>query len=233
MASVIYLIPTFEFQEIVKASKTFTEILKKCDLENKGGNINTVKRRIEKEKLDSSHIVRGLGHNKGKFFEHKRISLQQAMDRFFIKDGKSQRGCLIKLIKRYNLLDNKCHECGIRDIWNSKKLSLQLDHANGDGNDNRLENLRFLCPNCHSQTSTFAGRKLRVKYSCNKCKKSTKGFSDICSECSHFERRKVEWPSKENLEKDLENNTMLSVGKKYGVSDNTVRKWMKHYNIDT
>ena len=49
MASIIYLIPASEFQEIVKASKTFTEILKKCDLDNKGGNINTVKRRIEKE----------------------------------------------------------------------------------------------------------------------------------------------------------------------------------------
>jgi hypothetical protein len=50
MASIIYLIPASEFQEIVKASKTFTEILKKCDLDNKGGNINTVKRRIEKKK---------------------------------------------------------------------------------------------------------------------------------------------------------------------------------------
>jgi hypothetical protein len=232
MASIIYSIPASEFQEIVKTSKTFTEILKKCDLENKGGNINTVKRRIKKENLDSSHIIRGMGHNKGKVFEHKRISLQQAMGKFFIKNGKSQRGFLIKLIKRYHLLNNECSECGVKDIWNNKKLSLQLDHKNGDGNDNALQNLRFLCPNCHSQTNTFAGRKLRVKHSCSKCQKSTKGFSNICVECARIERRKVERPSKENLEKDLEKNTMLSVGKKYGVSDNTIRKWCKSYDIN-
>ena len=43
-------------------------------------------------------------------------------------------------------------------IWNDKKLSLQLDHINGDNSDNRLENLRFLCPNCHTQTETYCSK---------------------------------------------------------------------------
>jgi Zn finger protein HypA/HybF involved in hydrogenase expression len=232
MASVIYQIPGSLFRQIVEESETFTEILRRCDLGNKGSNINTVKRRIEKEKLDSSHIVRGWASNKGKVFERQRVSLQQALDRCFIKDSKSKRAFIIKLIKRYSLLDNVCHECSIKDIWNNKKLSLQLDHINGDGNDNRLENLRFLCPNCHSQTDTFAGKKLRVKYSCAKCTNSTKGFSNICLECAHAANRKVERPSKENLEKDLEEHSMLSLGKKYGVSDNAVRKWCRSYCIN-
>ena len=63
MASVIYKVSQEEFKKIVKESSTFTEILKKCNLDNKGSNINTVKRRIKKDNLDSSHISKGLGHN--------------------------------------------------------------------------------------------------------------------------------------------------------------------------
>lgn len=55
------------------------------------------------------------------------------------------------------LIEWKCFECGIKD-WNNNPLILEMDHINGINNDHRLENLRFLCPNCHSQTSNFRGR---------------------------------------------------------------------------
>ena len=57
-----------------------------------------------------------------------------------------------------NLIEYKCQECGQGDVWNNKRLILQLDHKNGNPNDNRLDNLRFLCSNCHSQTQTYTGR---------------------------------------------------------------------------
>jgi len=53
--------------------------------------------------------------------------------------------------------DNRCEECGINE-WNGKKIICELDHINGDSSDHRLENLRILCPNCHSQTSTYCGK---------------------------------------------------------------------------
>ena len=53
----------------------------------------------------------------------------------------------------------KCEECGLGEEWNDKILVLELDHINGNKRDNRLENLKILCPNCHSQTPTFRGRK--------------------------------------------------------------------------
>ena len=66
-----------------------------------------------------------------------------------------------KLKKRLiseGLLDKVCVECGITDSWNNKPIVLHLDHINGVNNDHRLENLRLLCPNCHSQTDTWCGR---------------------------------------------------------------------------
>lgn len=62
-----------------------------------------------------------------------------------------------QLITR-QLIPYRCRECRMGDEWNGKKLVLQIDHANGVSNDNRLENLRFICPNCHSQTDTYAGK---------------------------------------------------------------------------
>jgi len=67
------------------------------------------------------------------------------------------RASVRKKILQEELLDYKCSSCGI-DEWNSKSISLELDHINGKRNDHRLENLRWLCPNCHSQTETFRGR---------------------------------------------------------------------------
>jgi Zn finger protein HypA/HybF involved in hydrogenase expression len=72
----------------------------------------------------------------------------------------TSRSHLKRRLIREHRLEAKCNECGIAD-WNNKPLSLQLDHINGQAKDNRLENLRLLCPNCHSQTETFAGRNCR------------------------------------------------------------------------
>lgn len=61
---------------------------------------------------------------------------------------------------REGLLTNRCERCGIND-WRGKTLAIHIDHVNGDKNDWRLDNVRMLCPNCHSQTPTFGGRNLR------------------------------------------------------------------------
>jgi len=76
-----------------------------------------------------------------------------------IKDlsAHATRASVRKTIIREELIPYECSKCGINE-WNGKMLSLHLDHINGVNNDHRLENLRFLCPNCHSQTDTYTGR---------------------------------------------------------------------------
>ena len=128
---------------------------------------------------------------------------------------------LKKRLIREGIKENKCENpnCGIT-TWCGKPISLQIHHINGVHNDNRLENLMLLCPNCHSQTDTYAGRNsnrtnnttsIKIKKSFNKC-----NFI----------------PKKEQLINDFkELKNFVQVGKKYGVSDNAVRKWCKKYKI--
>jgi len=134
-----------------------------------------------------------------------------------------------------NLLEYKCSSCGITDMWNNKKLSLQLDHINGINNDNRLNNLRFLCPNCHSQTETYCGKHRKKVYNCLDCGKEIKKDSKRCNKCSSIlnnkNKRKFE-VSKEELIELINQYPMTKIGKMFNVSDNAIRKRCKTLGID-
>jgi Zn finger protein HypA/HybF involved in hydrogenase expression len=80
----------------------------------------------------------------------------------FTKNSPLSNKNIKRRIIKNSLLDYECVECGITDSWNGKKITLQLDHIDGDNNNNKLENLRFLCPNCHSQTETHSVKKSDV-----------------------------------------------------------------------
>lgn len=94
------------------------------------------------------------------------LSIQQnkLIKTYDLFKNKHPRTVIRRRIIKENLLPYKCAICGI-DSWNGKKLSLELDHINGINNDNRLENLRFLCPNCHSQTSTYGSKNSMIQQS--------------------------------------------------------------------
>ena len=79
-------------------------------------------------------------------------------DEIFRKNSawRSNTSSLKKRILKYNLLEYKCSLCGNEGYWNNKPLVLQLDHIDGDRTNNEITNLRFLCPNCHTQTDTYA-----------------------------------------------------------------------------
>ena|SRR5271154_6721323 len=135
------------------------------------------------------------------------------------------RGNLKKRLIENNLLKNECYVCGMGPEWNGKPLSLQIDHINGVSNDNRLENLRMLCPNCHSQTETYAGKRFKR----NKIKKSVSDPN--WNKSPRPEARKVERPSKEDLEKLLWEKPTTQIAEQFGVSDKAVEKWAKAYGL--
>lgn len=76
----------------------------------------------------------------------------------FVKNSTKTRHVAKKIILERNLLKHECGICGLLPEWNNKKLVLQLDHINGVNDDHRLSNLRFLCPNCHTQQDTYAAK---------------------------------------------------------------------------
>lgn len=121
--------------------------------------------------------------------------------------------------------------CTISDTWLGKPIVLHLDHINGVKNDNRLDNLRFLCPNCHTQTGAFAGRNLKprpkkvVRCSCGKEKSSPR--STRCVECSNKAKRRITYPPVDDLKSLVEAHGFTGAGKILGVSDNAIRKHLK------
>jgi hypothetical protein len=79
-----------------------------------------------------------------------------------VRGRRTSRGHLKRRLLEEGLKSNRCETCGLTE-WRGAPLSMALHHLNGDGLDNRLENLVLLCPNCHAQTPNFSGRALRVR----------------------------------------------------------------------
>jgi len=145
--------------EAVKNSKSIRQVINKLGLKEAGGNYQSIKNRILEYNIDMSHF-HGQLWSKGKtFLTDKRIKSKYTYEDMFSSNSLISRDRLKKFIINNNLIKLSCCECGNNGEWNNKHLTLELDHINGVSNDNRLENLRFLCPNCHSQTPTFRRKK--------------------------------------------------------------------------
>jgi len=224
--SIIWGISTEELKNIVAKSDSIAAIIRYFDLVIAGSNYKALKKRLDEESIDYSHISLGLNSNKNRKFPERSLPLKEAM----IENSTYDRGNLKKRLLQNGMLENRCVICNQLPIHNNQNLVMVLDHINGVNNDHRLENLRLLCPNCNSQQETFAGRKNRKKHNCKKCGKEIKKYSilDMCKNCVDIEQRKVKnRPSKERLLQEIEETNYCAVGRKYGVSDNSIRKWVK------
>lgn len=159
MTNKIYELTDEQFVELLKNSTTISEVLFKLGYTIKGNSwgYSQVKQRMTDLNLDFSIF-------KGKKEVYKNIITKVVTPEMLLKDNcKHTRTVLRRCILKYNLLPYKCDICGTTK-QNGKTLSLELDHINGKNNDNRLENLRFLCPNCHSQTTTYGSRNQQINY---------------------------------------------------------------------
>ena len=153
MTNKIYELTDEQFVDLLKNSTAISEVLFKLGYSVKGNSwgYSQVKQRMTDLNLDFSIF-------KGKNSIYKNTAAKAVTPEMLFKSNcKHNRSILRRYIIKNELIPYKCSICGLT-TWNDKTISLELDHINGINNDNRLENLRFLCPNCHSQTSTYGSR---------------------------------------------------------------------------
>lgn len=156
IVSKVYSCSDDDFKKIVAQSVSFNNCLKRLGYASHGNqNMFLLKQRINELKLSTEHFTRG---GSGGYIPPKPLNEVLVENSTYRSSNNLKRRLL-----REGLLENKCALCGNKGIWNGRPLVLQLDHINGNHFDNRLENLRILCPNCHSQTDTFCTRKSRTK----------------------------------------------------------------------
>lgn len=224
---IVWNVPDKDFIEYVSISKSWTELLTKCGYNNTG-NKKTIVKRMEEMKLDYSHLPIG-------YYSSSKSLLKFSNDLVFCVNSTYIYGKEIKnrLYNDFNW-ERKCNKCNLTE-WMGQSMPLELEHKNGIHNDNRIENLELLCPNCHALTPTYRGRNKSYKKKEQKCIDCNciiyKG-SLRCNYCNYKFRwllNKNNRPTLEQLESDLQNLPFVKVGEKYDVSDNAIRKWIKLY----
>lgn len=148
----IYSLSDNEFKKLVESSKSYSDILRALELNPSGGSSSKLlKKRIAELDLSIEHFDR----NRGMAPDSRKYNLDDVL----VKNSTYQNiASLKRRLISSNRLEYKCAMCHNTGEWNGQTLVLQLDHINGINNDHRIENLRFLCPNCHSLTDTYAGR---------------------------------------------------------------------------
>jgi len=126
-----------------------------------------------------------------------------------------------------------CKICNLKE-WNSKPIHLEIDHINGIHNDNRIENLQFICPNCHAQTDTYKGKNIKnkgvkIQYKCIDCANTVYDSNSRCIKCNSIKRRVVERPEYNQLIEDSKSMSREKIANKYGVSRTSIIRWFKYY----
>jgi hypothetical protein len=226
-----------EARAAIAASLSYSEALRRLALRPAGGNHRTLRKYAEEIwHIPTDHFDPDAARRKS--LRHEPIPLDEVL----IEGSTYSRRSLKARLYATGLKHRQCELCGQGEEWHGRRMSLILDHVNGIATDNRLSNLRIVCPNCAATLETHCGRNLRVTRACVRCGAPFRPKSRTQRHCSmacggHSEAsqaaqraaRRVERPPYEQLVREISETSYLAVGRKYGVSDNAIRKWLRQY----
>jgi hypothetical protein len=234
-----------QIKTIVENGTDWKKVMKELGY-NSCTHLSIIKQKLDKLEINYNHLPSNVVSSWSRY----------TLEEILVPDSLyADMRCLLRRLKKERNWEHKCSICNLTE-WNGKPISLEIDHIDGCHSNNSYENLRTICPNCHAQTDTYKGKNMAVcknnpappkpkpppepkplpeKNHCIGCSKIIKNRNTQCNECrakTLFEAgqyRKVERPSYEQLKKDILEMPIVQVGKKYGVSDNAIRKWLKKY----
>lgn len=216
-----------ELEQIVSQSKNFAEVCKK--LGYKSDSIKTretIKTRINNFNISISHFQ---NNNK----------VERSEEDIFVINSTVSQSTLRRWYKKGEYTDYVCSICHLKPVWNNQELTLILDHINGINNDDRLENLRWVCPNCNMQLEATGSRNpqrkiIAKKFYCKECGIEISKNSNYCMSC--FNKKQIkpisELPvTREELKFLIRNKSFSKIGRTFNVTDNAIRKWCDKFNL--
>lgn len=153
----IWKVSKEELESFVKTSVSFAEVIRKIGYGSYSNNhYISLKDRLFQEKIEHSHFSGRFNRDN----KRRKISLEEALKTYFIENSEIHQKTLREYILHYKLIESKCSKCNLGEVWNGEKLTLQLDHIDGRNKNNQISNLRWLCPNCHSQTKNWGAKNI-------------------------------------------------------------------------
>ncbi|UUY05836.1 HNH endonuclease [Svornostia abyssi] len=229
-------------REAVAASLTYSEALRRLELRAAGGNFKQLKRYIERYGISTAHFDPNQARRNATLKRGK-VPLAEIL----VEGSRFRRSHLKERLYAEGLKARRCEGCGQGEEWRGARIALILDHVNGVADDNRIENLRILCPNCNATLPTHCGRNARLATrACAHCGGGFQPRTDRQRFCSlscgwkspnrkgpRPDLRRVERPPYDELVAMLAADGYEATGRRFGVSGNAVRKWRLNYERET
>ena len=167
-----------EAEKIVKECYSIADFCRKVGWQPRGDNYKIFHKYVKQYNLDISHFT----GNKTNLNNLLNVGISK--EEFFKKDKLIKACDIKKKIFKEGLKENKCEICGLTE-WLNNPIKLQIHHIDGDHMNNEIENIQLLCPNCHSQTENFAGRKNKKNKCTHTHKRQRKHICSICGKALH------------------------------------------------